>query len=127
MTNRDKKECQLLDDEYIGYMDAETSKICEFLDLQHDIDKSLLCELLQIALAIKPFTELDLGRQQKRRKRYMLGWFGKNWEDLKTLVESMVIVHGDGSLSGSQTGAFQQFRAEHENDEGWACLFPDNE
>jgi hypothetical protein len=56
--------------------------------------------------------ELPLGRQEKRRKFLLVGWFNKNFPLIEPLLPNLVIIDDSGTAIGPYTARWHKFAEE---------------
>jgi hypothetical protein len=57
--------------------------------------------------------QLPLGRQEKRRRKYLIGWFTKYWNQIEPLVADLVLEREDGRVIGPEARRWNQFLSEN--------------
>jgi hypothetical protein len=113
-TKRDHSEIRQKKEAYGEFMKwgSRRGVLKDLSEIFH-VENPPLKFLVPIAQCLSAILNVELDRQDKRRRELLVGWFNKNYERIAPVMPHMILIDGDGRAIGPRAEAFQQFRAEH--------------
>jgi hypothetical protein len=69
--------------------------------------------LVPIAQAMSATINVELDRQDKRRREFLIAWFNKNYDRIQPLIPHLVLLDEAGRANGPRADAFQKFSDEN--------------
>jgi hypothetical protein len=97
---KDKEEIEDKKREYRDFGAWTDKGILKDLKLLFQIENPSLQLLLPIAMNLSHILNLPLGRQEKRRKNFLIGWLNKHYELIEKFVPRLVIKDDKGNMRG---------------------------
>jgi hypothetical protein len=110
---KDEEERRQKKEEYAEFMSWTHKGVLTDLATIHHITKPTLGDLLTIAQTLAGATGCSLGRQEKRHKPFLIGWFNKNYETIGPSLRKMVLEMDGGALRGPMSGKWENYRREN--------------
>jgi hypothetical protein len=108
-TVKDQEEITQKRLEYRDFTELRDCGIVHDLEVRYRIANPTLTLLLTIAKAMSSLTGIEIGRQEKRRRDLLIGWFNKHYDAIKTHVPHMVIKDEDGQMKGPAVEQWGEF------------------
>jgi hypothetical protein len=116
-TAKDQEEIMQKRLEYQDFTDLRDRGIVHDLEVHFSIANPTLPLLLTIAKTMSSLTGIQIGRQEKRRRDLLIGWFNKNYNTIKTYIPQMVIKDESGEMKGPSLEKWDEFREANPNAE----------
>lgn len=113
---KDQQQIREKKDEYREYMDWKDRGILHDLRENFDIESPTLGLLLTIAVALQSICKehgISLGRQEKRRREILIGWFNKHYDIFKPVIPKLVIEDESGNLAGRLGEMWNKYKMEN--------------
>jgi hypothetical protein len=110
---KDKEEIEEKRREYHDFYDWKDKGILKDLETRFQVVNPSLQLLLPIASNIAHTTKIPLGRQEKRRKEFLIGWFNKHYDVIQMLIPRLIIKDDKGKLYGPWLEQWEQFCRTH--------------
>jgi hypothetical protein len=112
----DKDEVKNKTQHYSPFIAWEDKGILYDLNRWHGRNKPSRDLLLSIAMGVAAQCGLTIGREEKRRKSFLIGWINEHYDCFRDVIENLVLGDTTGSLSGP-VEQLKQYREEHPEDE----------
>jgi hypothetical protein len=116
-TTRDQEQIMQKRLEYRDFADLRDHGIVHDLAVHYGIANPTLPLLLTIAKAMSKLAGIEIGRQEKRRRDLLIGWFNKNYDKIQAHVPHMVIKNEDGEMKGPSLEKWEKYRVANPNAE----------
>lgn len=113
---KDQQQIREKKDEYRDYMDWKDKGILHDLKEIFHIENPTLQLLVTIAVVLQNMCKdhVMLGRQEKRRREILIGWFNKNYDMFKPYIPLLVIQDEMGNLSGPRSPVWEKYKKENQ-------------
>jgi hypothetical protein len=113
-TEKDHSEVRQKKEAYDGYMNWGIDKgvLKDLAEIFH-VQNPPLKFLLPIAQCMAVMMNIELDRQDKRRREVLIGWFNKNYDSIGPVMRNMVLIDTHGRANGPLAGGFEQFSVEN--------------
>ena len=98
---KDAEEIEKKKQEYAEYMDWTDRGILVDLKEMFDMEKPTKDDLKALARIVGEHLNIEVDRQDKRRKEFMVGWFNKNYELIRPVLSQMVLIGKNGEAHGN--------------------------
>jgi hypothetical protein len=105
----DKKERDDKDDLYKEHMGDNSPIIQEFLQ-RWNIKNPSLEQLLAVALMVSEEHHIELDRQDKRRRRFLIGWLNFHREEVLQVLPNIVMNHPTEGYTGEMVNDWLDFQ-----------------
>jgi hypothetical protein len=69
--------------------------------------------LLQFALLLSHASDIELGREEKRRRRFLLDWFCKHYAIFQRYIPNIVFIDMKGNTKGPWRESWKRFLAQN--------------
>jgi hypothetical protein len=106
---KDKDEIEQKRQEYQDFMDWKDRGILFDLEKRFQIVNPTLSLLLPIALNMSTLIDVQLGRQEKRRRDLLIGWLNKNYGQIQKYIPRMVIKNERGEIKGPNVDMWKKY------------------
>jgi hypothetical protein len=110
---KDKEEIEQKWRDYQGYMDWKEQGILHDLQKIYNILNPTIQLLLPIALNMSALINVPIGRQEKRRRNFLIGWLNKNYDEISKYIPRMVIRDEKGEMKGPNIVTWQRYAQEN--------------
>jgi hypothetical protein len=120
--SKDKEEIEEKRNEYRDYMQWKGRGIIYDLEQVHQVFHPTIHLLLPIALVMADALKVQIGRQEKRRKDLLIGWFNKHYESIHSYIPRLVIIDEKGDLKGPHQQYWRRFENAHPTEELVDCI-----
>jgi hypothetical protein len=117
-TQKDHSEVQQKKEEYGEFMTwgPERGILKDLADM-FQIENPPLKFLVPIAQCVSRLIDVELDRQDKRRRELLIGWFNKNYERIQPLLGGLILLDDTGRGTGPRAKDFEKFSAADPNHE----------
>jgi hypothetical protein len=110
---KDQKEIEEKKKESREFSDWRDKGILADFQQLYQIDNPRLHTLLPIAMTMASIIGVSLGRQEKRRRGILIGWFNKNYELIRPLIPMIVFQDDKGNTFGPCSDDWARFQVLH--------------
>jgi hypothetical protein len=107
---KDKQEIEEKRREYREFAEWQGKGILQDLVQYFGIENPPLQLLLPIAMSLSHMIKVQLGRQEKRRREFLIGWMNKYYDKIRDYIPNMVLKNDKGVITGPHVDAWERFK-----------------
>lgn len=114
---KNTEEVQMKIEEYKDYMNWKNHGIVPEMERIFGVKEPVKEELLTLARMISKTLDIELDRQDKRRRDFLIGWFNKNFEIIRPILSKIVRIDPDGVSHGEHAEEWEIFKQTNPTDD----------
>jgi hypothetical protein len=111
--DKDKQEIEEKRKEYSEFAEWQNKGILHDIVRYFGIENPSLQLLLPIAMNLSHVIQVQLGRQEKRRREFLVGWMNKHYEQIQSYIPHLVLTDDKGVIVGPNVEAWNRYKREN--------------